>query len=516
MGIQHIISNISGPTRIEILEGREHVVCPMVMITEGVHTGNNGPLYYSPEELGKYPDTWNYKPIVVYHPQINGDGISACDPEILNSRKVGVVLNSKWNGKLRSEAWIDKQRANEVDDRILERIENNQLMEVSTGMFSDVLFNEGVWNEEEYVGSIKNIRPDHLALLPDKTGACSIKDGAGLLQLNKKPDGETLTLIEKKTPGVIVEAARKKLQVNGLLENSDLSHGGIRSQLFSNIRERFGIDAWIEDVFDGFFIYERLDKLYRLGYTTSGMEISLEEGPPIEVLRVTEFRDLSGSQIDNQNKGELQVDKKKVVSDLIANEKMSWAEKDNDFLTSLSEEQLTHIQNVAPEPEPKTEPKTEPKIEPKPVEGQQQLSASDPKRVQDAATKGGEGVTPPETPKPDQTVNEYIANAPAEIREHLQLGVDSLNAEKKRLISVITANTSNRFTEDQLGKKPLGELQAIAELARSTQSQETLEEDYPSYHPNWGGVAGGVGTNNQEHTQEPLVMPTINWGPERD
>ena len=51
-----------GLIRNERLHGRDYTVVPMVMITEGVHKGSNGALYYPGEELGKTPCVWNMKP----------------------------------------------------------------------------------------------------------------------------------------------------------------------------------------------------------------------------------------------------------------------------------------------------------------------------------------------------------------------------------------------------------------------------------------------------------------------
>jgi hypothetical protein len=54
-------------------------------------------------------------------------------------------------------------------------------MEVSTGLFADCVMDKGSWNGESYEYVAQNIRADHLAILPDSDGACSVKDGAGLL-----------------------------------------------------------------------------------------------------------------------------------------------------------------------------------------------------------------------------------------------------------------------------------------------------------------------------------------------
>ena len=68
-----------------------------------------------------------------------------------------------------------------VDPRIVQNIEAGRVMEVSTGLFYEPVPVKGVWNGEAYSVAAGDWQPDHLALLPDKKGACSLADGAGLL-----------------------------------------------------------------------------------------------------------------------------------------------------------------------------------------------------------------------------------------------------------------------------------------------------------------------------------------------
>ena len=70
---QYITSNVKSLVRHDSMEGRDYLVGPMVMINEGVHAGSDGPIYYPAAELRKGLNTWNHRPIVVYHPQRNGD-----------------------------------------------------------------------------------------------------------------------------------------------------------------------------------------------------------------------------------------------------------------------------------------------------------------------------------------------------------------------------------------------------------------------------------------------------------
>ncbi len=216
-----VTTNISKvQVRHETMEGTDYLVVPMVMLTEGVHSGSNGPLYYPPEELGKTPVVWNHKPIVVYHPTMEGQAISACDPDVINTQKVGVIMGAEYTaGKLKAEAWLNPKRLKEVDSRILTAIEAGQPMEISTGLFTDNDAEEGEWNGEKYVAIARNFRPDHLAILPDQKGACSLADGAGLLRNQQiGPSGQALY-------------AQRVLQVAAELVANELSMGEIQNQL---------------------------------------------------------------------------------------------------------------------------------------------------------------------------------------------------------------------------------------------------------------------------------------------
>jgi len=184
---QEIIFNLrpsKNLIRNETLEGRKFTVVPMVMMTEGVHRGSNGSLYYPADELGKTPCVWNMKPIVVNHPEANGVGMSACDPEVAEKYKIGMIMNTEFDdlGRLKAEAWIEAHRADEIEPRIMEAVENQTMMELSTGVFVDKDYVAGEYEGEAYEAIARNYRPDHLAVLPDKKGACAIEDGAGFIR----------------------------------------------------------------------------------------------------------------------------------------------------------------------------------------------------------------------------------------------------------------------------------------------------------------------------------------------
>ena len=97
--------------RHNTLGGQDHLVVPCVMMTVGVHQGSEGPLLYPEDELSKTPAIWNSRPVVVYHPQMNGAGISACDPVVFDKQRIGQLFNTRWDdGALKTECWLEEEK----------------------------------------------------------------------------------------------------------------------------------------------------------------------------------------------------------------------------------------------------------------------------------------------------------------------------------------------------------------------------------------------------------------------
>ncbi len=177
--------NAKGRTRRVSRGSRHYLVVPVNMIVPGVLPGSHGPLFYPPEENVRSPHDWNGMPVVVYHPLVNGTPVSARTPEVWDSHEIGRVYNataSPADPVLRSEAWLDIEDANRVDPRVVLDIEAGRDIEVSTGLgLDEEPAEEGtVFNGVSYRATARNYRPDHLAILPDQKGACSLKDGCGI------------------------------------------------------------------------------------------------------------------------------------------------------------------------------------------------------------------------------------------------------------------------------------------------------------------------------------------------
>lgn len=177
-----LVGNLRGNIRRQKLHGREHIVAPLSLIVPGVLNGSAGPLYYPADEIAKNPTAWNGMPIVVYHPTRNGSNITARDPDILDTQGVGIVLRSKISkGRLVAEGWFDVAALTRIDNRILNALEAGEQIELSTGLYTVNDPMPGTYNGREYTYVARNYQPDHLAILPDQVGACSIQDGCGVL-----------------------------------------------------------------------------------------------------------------------------------------------------------------------------------------------------------------------------------------------------------------------------------------------------------------------------------------------
>lgn len=186
----------SGSVRTERRSGREYLVAPLTLIVSGVLAGSKGPLYYPPDEIRRNVGDWNGVPLVVYHPTWNGQHVSARDPDVLDRYWVGNVYRARFlprgrdgRARLLGEGWFDVEATRRIDPRVWEALNSNQPIELSTGLFTE---NEpvapGTTDERgrPYSYIARNYRPDHLAILPDQVGACSLADGCGVFATNRR------------------------------------------------------------------------------------------------------------------------------------------------------------------------------------------------------------------------------------------------------------------------------------------------------------------------------------------
>lgn len=163
----------SGHRYVEHL-GRRTLVVPVVMARADVVMNE---CLVPAGEL--FSLAWNGVPVTVRHPATRNG--SANDPAVIEEYSVGTIFNSTTsNGSLKAEAWIDVERADKVYPGLVTKLESGEPMDVSTGYFSKDTPKAGVLNGRSYKTVSSELKPDHLALLPDEVGACNWDDGCGV------------------------------------------------------------------------------------------------------------------------------------------------------------------------------------------------------------------------------------------------------------------------------------------------------------------------------------------------
>ena len=345
-------NSVTGYTiRLEALNGVEHWVVPVVMMVEGVHNGSRGPLLYTAEELGRFPDSWNGVPVIINHPE-NEDGgqISANNPDLIKG-VVGRIFNTHMDGlKLMAEAWIDVSHLQAVSQNAYEHIRDQRALEVSVGMFTEDQEQAGEFNNEEYRAIAQHIRPDHLALLPDGVGACSWDDGCGV-RVNKK--GGEINVDNLK------ELTSKELLKKGYGIHLISNETGFR-EIMTNIQQKLDqLDNdirvhFLEELFDGNFIYRIHSResgetsYYRRTYVVQQDGSVDFTGDPVQVRKDVTFQTLEAKKLKRTNFSKPIKTMKKgespcKVEELIANEATHFSEEDKEWLESLEQDQLEKL-----------------------------------------------------------------------------------------------------------------------------------------------------------------------------
>jgi Uncharacterized protein conserved in bacteria (DUF2213) len=175
--------NFSGNVKRITKNGREYLVAPLTMIVPGILNGSKGPLLYRERDISRNVSAWNGVPLTVQHPSINGTPVSAKANGVWDKQGIGVVKNAAYKGKLVAEGWFDAKRTKKISPTTYNALVNGQPIELSTGLFTEnvPVKNGATHKGQSYTHIATNFKPDHLAILPDRKGACSISDGCGVM-----------------------------------------------------------------------------------------------------------------------------------------------------------------------------------------------------------------------------------------------------------------------------------------------------------------------------------------------
>lgn len=353
--------------KLVVHQDKPHLVVPVVMMVEGVRNGSAGPILHKIAELGKFPETWNGIPVVIYHPEEDGQPVSANSPEIIDNIAVGKVYNTTVDGKkLKAEVWIDEDKLNSVSKETLANINETTEVEVSLGMFADYLDEEGEFEGEKYSKIAMNHRPDHLAILPDQIGACSCKDGCGLgANQNNKNMPEVKTLIQQNQLEKTIQSFNKEgfrlsqignYAQQGYNELMSLVNSALRKMDTDEEVDDVRIYTWhyLEELYDDSLVYtksgNKIDsKMYKQSYKLESGKIEFT-GEPVEVHKKVEYivnsslanhKSSINNKLEDKNMPKNECPKcLEKINAVIANKESGFVEADREWLETLSEAAL--------------------------------------------------------------------------------------------------------------------------------------------------------------------------------
>jgi outer membrane biosynthesis protein TonB len=461
----------TGKIRAAVFNDRPHIVVPVVAMVEGVvHAANSdAPEFVPAESFQKAPVGWNGRPVCTGHPMISGEFVSANDPNILERYSIGSIFNSFSSAtELKMEAWVDKDRAakpGSVGERILQRLENNETLEVSVGAFIVSEERSGNHNGKDFKRVWTDIIPDHLALLSEgDTGACSVNSGCGANRVAKRylvtaQGYQEAPVPDEPTPKrTIRQRLLDLIKFRTARDEEDMSDSEIRKLLDRALNDSEPAYLGIDSVFhkDSLVVYAVAPsegfKLLRRGFKLNADgSVSLADDKE-EVLPVTTFEPVRAASASEQPqltancgcKGAKEMTKEQRVQALIDNAKTPYQEVDRTWLMTVPDDRLTALESVEtasptppnpPTPKPEPQPKTEPNPQPTP-------SPAPPTPTPPPPTVNA-SVAP-------QTAEQYINMAPSELQESLREGMRAAKARRDSVLSALKGTGRCTLTDEEL------------------------------------------------------------------
>ena len=200
-------------------------------------------------ELQSTLDGWNGVPITLNHPQVSGEMVSAKQ----GGDHLGFFGDVTLDGdKLRGNYWLDVARMVQPDAMaIFHKFSQALPVETSTGYFRTLEPVPGMHEGKSYTGIQRNIIPDHVAILPDAVGACSVADGCGAMRTHQQGcncsgvqevNQETETMAEEKEVKEVqaVVDYRPEMEQKFLAVNAQLAEANTKLASLEAFFTRFG------------------------------------------------------------------------------------------------------------------------------------------------------------------------------------------------------------------------------------------------------------------------------------
>ncbi len=174
--------------RRETLDGTEYVVAPVTILKNmylnapGNWSANEA--YLPKDHAEASAPSWNGTPLTLGHPTTaNGVATTANSPEMHEKTVLGRVFNAEpESGAVDGEAWFDEEKIRNMGgmaEKALDTVLDEGTVEVSSGYRASKL-PSGEYDGQTHNAVQGNIKPDHVAVLPNAKGKCSIESGCGV------------------------------------------------------------------------------------------------------------------------------------------------------------------------------------------------------------------------------------------------------------------------------------------------------------------------------------------------
>jgi len=286
----------------ETINGREHIVIKdVVPIVDDVVM--NGGLYPAAEINQSYA-SMERKLMPLSHPKVDGQYISANDPEAVHNFHVGVYAQNvrKVNGRVTLDMHVDvryaeateggKRLVNRLED--MEKGENTDPIHISTGLLLNKQMKSGESKGKKYSWVASNMNFDHIAILLDDPGAATPDDGVGIFVNadGSKMEIEQVNLSEafnctranwwEKTKFFFANASRYSFDEICAAIRNRMSEGKTEDYYF-----------WPDAVWPDRFVYEEDGKYLQQKYLIDDDGKAVFVGEPVEVVRKpTEYEEV--------------------------------------------------------------------------------------------------------------------------------------------------------------------------------------------------------------------------------
>lgn len=286
--LEHLhLLGATGKSRLEQLDGREHLVVPVVALMEGViHAVNAATPELVPlATLRKAAASWNGRPVTLGHPTRDGRQCSANSPDILASHGIGRIFNSRVEGqKMLCEAWLDRAKVAKLAPGMLARLLADKPEEVSVGALVVTGAEEGTYNGKPYRAKWLETSGDHLAFLPGGRGACSLEMGCGAHRAAQvyAVTEEGLWSLDDRALEMRACVAFTALEGPSLDERIQAVNMAVSEKFGGNSLAQPSYGAYAQTVFDDRVIVRKGEKLWSVPYTI-GATGSVEFGEPVPV-----------------------------------------------------------------------------------------------------------------------------------------------------------------------------------------------------------------------------------------